>query len=238
MRIAVLDDEEICLDRALKVIRSYSRASGFDWKVHGFSSGEDLLRSLKRENFDLLIIDWYLPGMSGDALLCWVQEHLEVPPPVIVLTGGSSGGDIVKAINAGAEDFIHKPFSEHELHARILVVNRRRIQAAEEQVQRFHVYFDLLFDDAGRTVTRDCSTTLLTEREYYVARCLMENLGRSLSRSYLYDRFWPQGERYSSRPLDTMIYRLRSKLKLSSEYGWCLASIYGYGYRLERVDPL
>lgn len=90
MRIAVLDDEEICLDRALKVISRYSRASGFDWTVHGFSSGEDLLRRLKRENFDLLIIDWYLSGMSGYALLCWVQEHLEVPPPVIVLTGGSA----------------------------------------------------------------------------------------------------------------------------------------------------
>ena len=65
--------------------------------------------------------------------------------------------------------------------------------------------------------------------------CLFANLGRPLSREYLYERFWPHEEVLSSRPLDTHIYRLRNKLGLTAERGWQLLTIYGYGYRLESV---
>lgn len=75
----------------------------------------------------------------------------------------------------------------------------------------------------------------MTEREYRLAHCLFSNLGRPLSRDYLYERFWPHEEMSSSRPLDTHIYRLRNKLGLTADRGWQLLTIYGYGYRLESV---
>lgn len=84
-------------------------------------------------------------------------------------------------------------------------------------------------------MTRAGAPISLTEREYRLARCLFANLGRPLSREYLYERFWPHEEVLSSRPLDTHIYRLRNKLGLTAERGWQLLTIYGYGYRLESV---
>lgn len=94
---------------------------------------------------------------------------------------------------------------------------------------------DLVFDDAELTVTRDGKPIVMTEREYRLAHCLFSNLGRPLSRDYLYERFWPHEEMSTSRPLDTHIYRLRNKLGLTADRGWQLLTIYGYGYRLESV---
>ena len=91
------------------------------------------------------------------------------------------------------------------------------------------------FDDAELTVSRAGDPINLTEREYRLARCLFANLGRPLSREYLYQRFWTHEEMVSSRPLDTHIYRLRNKLGLTADRGWQLLTIYGYGYRLESV---
>jgi len=76
----------------------------------------------------------------------------------------------------------------------------------------------------------------LTLREFNLALLLFRNQGRPLSRSYLYEHLWMRDEVLSSRTLDTHIYRVRSKLKLTSEYGWVLSTVYGYGYRLEALD--
>ncbi|MCY1553811.1 Sensory transduction protein regX3 [compost metagenome] len=115
-----------------------------------------------------------------------------------------------------------------------MAVLRRR--GAERQPESEQLTFHgLLFDDAEQVVKRGDTSIALTEREYRLARCLFSNLGRPLSREYLYERFWPREEVHSSRPLDTHIYRLRNKLSLTIEQGWQLVTIYGYGYRLERV---
>jgi DNA-binding response OmpR family regulator len=151
-----------------------------------------------------------------------------------MLTSRDGENDIVQALNAGADDYVSKPFRPNELKARVAAVLRRHSQprSAAGEVQTFH---DLTFDDAELTVTREGKPILMTEREYRLARCLFSNLGRPLSRDYLYERFWPNEETTSSRPLDTHIYRLRNKLGLTADRGWQLLTIYGYGYRLESV---
>jgi two-component system response regulator TrcR len=111
----------------------------------------------------------------------------------------------------------------------------RRHGGQRSSTREVLVFNDLRFDDAELTVTRDGQPISMTEREYRLARCLFSNLGRPLSRDYLYERFWPHEEMLSSRPLDTHIYRLRNKLGLNAERGWQLLTIYGYGYRLESV---
>lgn len=86
-------------------------------------------------------------------------------------------------------------------------------------------------------MTRAGKPISFTEREYRLARCLLSNLGRPLSREYLYERFWTHEEMVSSRPLHTHIDRLRNKLGLTADRGWQLFTIYGYGYWLESVNP-
>ncbi len=234
MRIAILDDEPAELDRVEHTLQQIPAHGEQAWVVHRFMRGEDLLRQLKRETFDLLVLDWQLPDVSGLQVLRWSREHLDAPPPVIMLTSRDTEQDIVQALNCGADDYVSKPFRPNELKARVGAVLRRHAptRPAQNEVQTFN---DLRFDDAELTVTRAGAPINLTEREYRLARCLFANLGRPLSREYLYERFWPHEEVLSSRPLDTHIYRLRNKLGLSAERGWQLLTIYGYGYRLERV---
>ncbi|NTS88846.1 response regulator transcription factor [Pseudomonas aeruginosa] len=234
MRVAILDDESAELDRVEQTLQQIPAQGEQAWTVHRFARGEDLLKQLKRETFDLLILDWQLPDLSGLQLLRWSREHLDAPPPAIMLTSRDAEQDIVQALNSGADDYVSKPFRPNELKARVAAVLRRHggTRPAQHEVQTFN---DLSFDDAELTVTRAGAPISLTESEYRLARCLFANLGRPLSREYLYERFWPHEEVLSSRPLDTHIYRLRNKLGLTAERGWQLLTIYGYGYRLESV---
>ncbi|CAD5203087.1 response regulator transcription factor [Pseudomonas sp. FEN] len=234
MRVAILDDEPAELRRVEQTLGQMAGIGEAPWTLQGFERGEDLLRQLRRETFDLLILDWQVPDLSGLALLCWTREHLEAPPPAIMLTSRDAESDIVLALGSGADDYVSKPFRANELKARVNAVLRRHAgpRGATGEIATFN---DLGFDDAELTVTRAGRPVSLTEREYRLARCLFANLGRPLSREYLYKRFWPHEEVLSSRPLDTHIYRLRNKLGLTAEHGWQLLTIYGYGYRLESV---
>ncbi|WLH84871.1 response regulator transcription factor [Pseudomonas sp. FP2338] len=235
MRVAILDDEPAELRRVEQTLRQIPSTAEQPWSLHFFERGEDLLRQLRRETFDLLILDWQLPDITGIALLRWTREHMDSPPAVIMLTSRDAESDIVTALNSGADDYVSKPFRPNELKARVNAVLRRHglQKPATNEVQSFN---DLTFDDAELTVTRAGKPINLTEREYRLASCLFANLARPLSREYLYERFWSHEEMVSSRPLDTHIYRLRNKLGLTADRGWQLLTIYGYGYRLESVS--
>lgn len=234
MRVAILDDEPAELARVEQTLRETPGPGEQSWTLHSFERGEDLLRQLRRETFDLLILDWQVPDLSGLSLLRWTREHMDSPPAAIMLTSRDAESDIVQALNTGADDYLSKPFRPNELKARVNAVLRRHglQRSNSEEVLTFN---DLSFDDAELTVTRAGAPISLTEREYRLARCLFANLGRPLSREYLYERFWTHEEIISSRPLDTHIYRLRNKLGLTADRGWQLLTIYGYGYRLESV---
>jgi two-component system response regulator TrcR len=237
MRVAILDDEPAELRRVEQTLRQMAEPGEPPWSLHSFERAEDLLRQLRRETFDLLILDWQLPDLSGLALLRWTREHMDAPPAAIMLTSRDAESDIVQALNTGADDYVSKPFRPNELKARVAAVLRRHSpqRTATADVLSFN---DLVFDDAELTVNRAGKPIGMTEREYRLARCLFTNLGRPLSREYLYSRFWSHEEVLSSRPLDTHIYRLRNKLGLTADRGWQLLTIYGYGYRLESVGAV
>ncbi|MHC8316957.1 response regulator transcription factor [Pseudomonas sp. LB3P31] len=235
MRVAILDDEPAELRRVEQTLRQMAEPGEIEWSLYSFENGEDLLRQLRRETYDLLLLDWQLPGLSGLSLLRWTREHMDAPPAAIMLTSRDGESDIVQALNAGADDYVSKPFRPNELKARVAAVLRRHSHSRRASGEVLSIN-DLLFDDAELTVTRAGVPIGMTEREYRLARCLFTNLGRPLSREYLYERFWSHEEMLSSRPLDTHIYRLRNKLGLTADRGWQLLTIYGYGYRLESVS--
>ncbi|NWE73710.1 response regulator transcription factor, partial [Pseudomonas gingeri] len=154
MRVAILDDEPAELRRLEQTLGQMSQAGEPPWTVHSFERGEDLLRRLRRETFDLLILDWQLPDLSGLALLRWTREHMEAPPPAIMLTSRDAENDIVLALGSGADDYVSKPFRANELKARINAVLRRHgVQRnAGGETATFN---DLSFDDAELLVSRD-----------------------------------------------------------------------------------
>lgn len=234
MRIAVLDDEPLELNRMQATLKSVLLSDGERPHLHMFQDSLSLLKELKRETFDVLILDWQVPELSGLQVLHWTQEHLSPPPAVIMLTGRNAEQDVVKALTAGASDYICKPFRPAELVARLHNVLRHH-RVAQTSPPKFLTFGDIVFDTHEERVSRGNKTIPLTPREYKLAVLLFSNQDRPLSRQYLYEHLWSRDEEFVSRSLDTHIYRIRSKLHLTAEHGWTLSTIYGFGYRLMPV---
>src|SRR5689334_3269782 len=103
MRVAVLDDDQVHLGFARQVLE------GIGHDFHGFSDGRSLLRALRRETFDLLILDWELPDISGIEVMRWARENLEQPVPILFVSNRSAESDVIEGLSAGADDFMVKP---------------------------------------------------------------------------------------------------------------------------------
>ena len=131
-----------------------------------------------------------------------------------MLTTNNQEEDISSALLAGADDYLVKPFRAMELCARIYNVIRHKNKSAAAISERFLSIKDFTFNDH----TLEFS-----------------HLGKPISRKILYKNFWLTEEKYTSRSLDTHIYRIRTQLELTVEHGWQLHTIYGYGYRLEPI---
>ena len=119
MRVAALDDE---LDQ-LELIRQTLATMGHD--CHGFTNSKAFLRALRRETFDLLILDWYVPDISGLEVLRWARDNLSEQVPVLFVTNRNTEADVIEGLNAGADDFMIKPMRTGELTARVKAMLRR-----------------------------------------------------------------------------------------------------------------
>lgn len=232
MRIAILDDEAIEIARLVQTLETALMPDGLLPQLYKFSEAATLLKRLRLDTFDLLMLDWQMPQLNGIEVLQWTQAHMDAPPSVIMVTGRSDGEAVVEALTAGAADYIQKPFRPAELVARVRNVLRTRMPAIS--TGGVHRFDDLLFDTNKEIALRNGIHVPLAPREYKLAVLFFTHLGQPLSRQYLYDRLWTRDEEFSSRSLDTHVYRIRTKLGLTAERGWSLATVYGYGYRLTR----
>ncbi|HSX92288.1 MAG TPA: response regulator transcription factor [Hydrogenophaga sp.] len=228
MRLAALDDDVSQLD----LIQRSVRAIGYECQL--FERGQALLRELRRDSFDLLIVDWQLPDIAGPDVVRWVREHHEHAMPILFLTNRSEERDVVEGLGCGADDYMLKPIRVHELMARVKALIRRSYPQAEGSALCFGGY---TIDLAARTVHYEGRPIELKHREFELARCLFSNTGRLLSRAYLGETVWGRAVEVPSRSLDTHISSLRAKLELRPARGFRLVAVYGQGYRLEAVDP-
>ena len=198
----------------------------------GFATAVDFIEGLKKERFDLLLIDWMLPDGTGADLLAWVRQNLGWDLPVIVVTAREDEATVCQALAAGADDYVVKPAKPLELRARIDAVARRvmpgglpvlRAGAYEVDVQRHMLSMD------GKPLT-------LTQKEFDLSVYLFQNPGKLMSRDHLLNRIWGISAEVDSRTVDTHVSRLRKKLSLDGSKGWKVVPVYGYGYRFDRVD--
>jgi DNA-binding response OmpR family regulator len=227
MRIAALDDEV----SQLELIRH--TMNGIDHECHVYTEGKALLRDLRLQSFDLLILDWTLPDISGPSVVKWVREELASRIPILFVTNRRDEADMVAGLTAGADDFMVKPIRVPELEARVRALLRRAYPSQHEVELHFGPYH---FFPQSRTLQVDGQTVELKHREYELALFLFQNLGRLLSREHLREAVWGRGPEEPSRSLDTHISRLRTKLSLRPANGFLLSAVYGLGYRLETVE--
>ncbi|QTC89841.1 response regulator transcription factor [Brevundimonas goettingensis] len=228
MKVAALDDDPVQLELILDTL------SEAGLQGSGFSRANGLLSALRRETFDLLVLDWQLPDRSGLEVIRWAHSNLTPPPPILLVTSRSDDSDVVEGLGAGADDFLTKPVSRPVLKARIHALLRRAYGAPEAQALETHGH--VVLDPATATATANGAPVSLTAKEFAVALTLFRNLNRALSRSYLLDSVWGSDPDLNSRTLDMHISRVRSKLNLRPDAGFRLAPVYSYGYRLERIE--
>ena len=228
MRVAIADDDEVVRKhfQALLQTRGYACSS--------FATGQEMITALQRDTFDLLVIDWNMPGLSGLDVLAWVGENVLVRPSIIMMTNRADKSDIVRGLDAGADDYIVKPEEDKIILARV-DARLRDWKAADADLRRvsFGTY---VFDKLENSVSVAGERVELTAKEFALARAFFENKHRPLSRAYILETIWNSVGDLQTRTLDVHVSRLRNKLKLKPENGFRLHTIFGFGYRLESFD--
>ncbi|AVP57113.1 response regulator transcription factor [Pulveribacter suum] len=230
MRIAAVDDDTLQLEL-------FTHALGAMGHVcHPFTTGAALLKSLRRETYDLLIVDWQLPDTSGPDIVRQVRDPLGLQLPILFITNRQEEADIVEGLASGADDFMGKPVRVAELGARVGALLRRAYPPAPAGGPLDFGRYRFLPET--QQLLMDGRPMALKAREYELALYLFQNLGRLLSRDHLREAIWGHSAQVISRSLDTHISRLRTLLDLRPASGYAITSVYGVGYRFEAVKPL
>lgn len=228
MRIAIADDDPEIVRFLTAIINQ------MDHIPATFSSGEAMATALMRDTFDLVMLDWNMPGKTGIDLLKWMHEMLSDVPPVIMMTSRSAKRDITLALNSGADDYITKPEHETVIAARIAALLRR--SGNQGQMEKTVQYGEYMLDRLGQTIAHKGTDIVLTAKEFELADLLFRNRDRTLSRPYIMESIWRTSADLATRTLDMHISRVRSKLELRPENGFRIFTVFGYGYRLETLD--
>jgi len=211
MRLLLVEDDRMIGDS----LRGALRLDGFavDW-VRDAVAADTTLAS---ERFDIVLLDLGLPGGKAPGGGEPLRDGLDVlrrlrgrhdATPVIVLTARDALGDRVAGLDAGADDYLVKPFEMDELNARIRAVMRRHSGRAQTVLSHGGV----TLDPATRQVTKDGEPVLLSSREYAVLEALLQRPGALLSRAQLEDRLYGWGEEIESNAVSVYIHQLRRKL--------------------------
>jgi DNA-binding response OmpR family regulator len=202
------------------------------YRVLTAADGQSGLERALREKPDLVLLDIMMPRLDGYAL-CAELRRLSIPMPVLMLTAKGQIEDRVRGLDAGADDYLVKPFSTEELLARVRALLRRfRRQGAIPDVLRLgQVEIDLPRQKAERAG----KPLYLTAREFAMLRLMLETPGQPVSRERFLDVVWGYTAFPTTRTVDTHIAALRAKIEESPEQPRWITTVHGTGYRLELI---
>jgi two-component system alkaline phosphatase synthesis response regulator PhoP len=223
-RILVADDE-------VAIVRSLTYALERDgYRVHAVYDGESALAEARNNEHDLAILDVMLPGMSGLEVCRTIRA--EGTLPVILLTARDTEVETVVGLEAGADDYVTKPFSVAELVSRIAaILRRRRIDAADHAPVKLEVD-GLLIDPRARTVEHDGSDVRLTAAEFDLLLLLAESPGQVFTRQSIMEHLWKTPFFGDQRSADTHIANIRKKIERDPTRPSSLQTVRGVGYKL------
>ena len=226
MRIAILEDDP----DQLALLRRWLADAGHD--VHGYLAGREAMKHAGRESFDLFILDWQVPDVSGAEVLTWLRANVSKHVPILFITVRDSEEDIVYALENGADDYMVKPARRQEMLARVSALLRRAYPREEQTLLSFPPFE---IDTQRGEIRRDGSRIELTPKEFELAVVLFRNIGRLMSRGHLQESVWGRSGDLATRTVDTHVSQVRKKLDLRPESGYRVVPIYNYGYRLEHL---
>src|SRR5579862_2268331 len=164
------------------------------------ATGPDAIDLARAGSFDVLVLDVMLPGCSGVDVVRRIRADA-VRTPALMLTARDASADVVSSLDAGADDYLTKPFSFAVLLARLRALGRRGPAVQEVRLQ----VADLVLDASVHSVTRAGAPVVLTRTEFSLLECLMRHAGRVVSRQTLVDRVWSGGREVESNTLDAFV---------------------------------
>jgi two-component system, OmpR family, response regulator RegX3 len=211
-----------------------------DWLVHAghrcirHERGQRLVQALTQETFDALVLGGSPPGLGSAEVLKRVRGDLQSSLPILVIGVGETEDDVVTPLQDGADDCMRRPVRRLELLARLEAIARRGIlKPGRAQVIELG---PLRIDCRTRTVRFDERPIELTAKDFDLSVLFLRNVGQLLSRNWLCETVWGPKAVIGSRTLDTHVYRIRHRLRLTPGHGWRLAAVYGHGYRLQHTE--
>ena len=229
MRILLIEDEA--------PLRTAVRDALTDegWRVLTAGDGQSGLEMFLSEKPDLLVLDVMLPRLDGFSL-CRQLRDLGHTTPILMLTARGLVEDRVRGLDAGADDYLIKPFSLAELKARLRALARRRENASPGPAEmRFG---DVVVDLARRRITRAGHPVEVTVKEWGVLALLLQHAGGVVTRDQFLDRVWGYAAYPTTRTIDTHVARLRQKLEPDPEHPRFILTEPKVGYRfVPDVDP-
>jgi DNA-binding response OmpR family regulator len=202
MRILVIEDERQLAGQVTRVLtrRGHTVTTHFD--------GAEGLQAALNDPPDLIVLDLNLPTLDGLSVLARLRQ-VHSTSRVLILTARAEVEQRVKGLQAGADDYLAKPFSMDELAARIDALGRRGAAAAASDLLKVA---DLQLDVQHRRITRGGLAIALSPREFDVLQVLMQEPGRPFSRTELCERVWQRDHEYDTRTVEIFITRLRKKV--------------------------
>jgi two-component system, OmpR family, response regulator len=217
MRVLVVDDEA-------DVLSVVTRALARDGHVVSTATSLATARKALDPCVELVVLDLGLPDGSGLELCRWLREDGSTVP-VLLLTALSQVSNRVVGLDAGADDFLAKPFAVAELRARVRALGRR----ASLPRASMYAHGGVRLDFAGRAASRDGGPVALTSREWAILELLAGRAGRVVSRTELLEAVWGDGSETAANSLEVLVARLRRKLGAD-----CITTLRGQGYSLAK----
>ena len=223
MRVLVVEDEK----KTASFIRKALQAEGLAVDVYG--RGDDALVAATTTSFDALVLDIMLPGRDGLSVLRQLRER-NISTPVLLLSARGEVNERVEGLNAGADDYLPKPFVIAELVARVQALGRRGGETKSTLLRMA----DLTLDTVSHRAQRGAKSFELTAREYRLLEFLMRSPGRSCGRMSIIEKVWDSDFDPGTNLVDVYIKRLREKVDDNCEPK-LLHTVRGIGYVMKET---
>ena len=228
-RVLICDDQKDIVN-ALKI---YLAPEGYE--LFEAFNGKQAVDILHKEEIHLALLDVMMPKMDGITALTNIRKFSNIP--IILLTAKSETEDMVAGLNAGADDYITKPFVPAEVLARVRSQLRRydRLGAKPAENSGQIAIGGIILDDRAKTVTVDGDAVSLTPIEYDILKLLMEHPGKVYSTRVIYETVWQENPIGSENAVAVHIRHLREKIEINPSEPRYIKVVWGRGYKMEAI---
>lgn len=219
MRLLVVEDE-------VKIARSLEKGLTSEGYIVDVAYDGDSAETLAAANgYDLVLLDWMIPGKYDGPQLVHLWRSRGEQAPILMLTARTTIGDRVEGLDAGADDYLAKPFSFDELLARVRALLRRPKAHGGSTLESQGLELDIV----AKTVTVDGQPTHLTTKEFQLVEYLLRHKGEVVSKDQLLDHVWEDEDRVQHNTVETFIANVRKKIGSGDRI---IQTVRGYGYKV------